>query len=207
MPSVIQSFNNVIRVIPNMLVYIIATLPPFWLFYNAISGNLGPEPVEVLQHKTGIWALQLLIFGLAITPLRYFTELNLLKMRRAVGVIAFFYIALHLAIWMFLDLNSPDQAIEKIIKHRFLLVGIIAFILLIPLALTSNNISVRLLGVRTWRRVHKLVYIAAILASFHFVIQSKGFQLEPILYLASTVFLVGLRIIFVMKLKRNRNFF
>ncbi len=188
-----QRLNDLLRRIPIWAVYLLGALPAPWLFYQGMTGGLGVEPIEALEHEFGELALQLLILGLAISPLRRFVGLNLMKFRRAIGVLTFSYVALHLLIWLVLDVQIPSQIWADIIKRPYITVGMAAFVLLLPLAITSNNWSVRRLGPR-WRKLHRLVYPAAILGALHYVMLAKGFQIEPLIYLATILVLLALRL-------------
>ncbi|MDF0596071.1 protein-methionine-sulfoxide reductase heme-binding subunit MsrQ [Psychromarinibacter halotolerans] len=187
--------NAAVRAVPSWVLYALAPLPAAWWFYLGFTGGLGVEPISALEHKVGLFALQLLIAGLAVTPLRRFAGVNLIRHRRAIGVVAFFYVLLHLLIWLVLDMSLLwSQIAADLVKRWYIIVGMASFVLLIPLAVTSNNWSVRKLG-STWRTLHKLVYGACLLGGLHFVILSKGFQLEPMVYMAIIVGLLGLRLV------------
>ncbi len=188
-----RRLNDLLRRIPIWSVYLLGALPAPWLFYQGMTGGLGVEPIEALEHEFGELALQLLILGLAISPLRRFVGLNLMKFRRAIGVLTFSYVALHLLIWLVLDVQIPSQIWADITKRPYITVGMAAFVLLLPLAITSNSWSVRCLGPR-WRKLHRLVYPAAILGALHYVMLAKGFQIEPLVYLAIILGLLVLRL-------------
>ncbi|WP_209507148.1 MULTISPECIES: protein-methionine-sulfoxide reductase heme-binding subunit MsrQ [unclassified Ruegeria] len=188
-----QAINQTLRRIPVWAVYLMGALPAPWLFYLGLTGGLGIEPIEALEHRYGELALQLLIAGLAITSLRRFVGLNLMKFRRAIGVLTFVYVSLHLLVWLVLDVQFPSQIWADILKRPYITVGMGAFLLLLPLTATSNNWSVRRLGPR-WRRLHWLVYPAALLGGLHYVMLAKGFQIEPLIYLAAIVILLALRL-------------
>ncbi len=181
------------RRVPVWAVWAVALAPVPWLFWAGATGGLGVEPVEALEHRLGLFALQFLVAGLAITPLRRHLGVNLLRFRRALGLIAFTYAGLHLAVWLVLDVQIPAQIWADILKRPYITIGMAAFLLLLPLALTSNDWSVRRLG-PTWRRLHKLAYVAATLGGLHFVMLAKGFQLEPLLYMAAILALLALRL-------------
>lgn len=189
----IDWINKTTRKLPTWPLYIGAALYPAWLFWLALNGGLGIDPVKGLEHAMGEKALQLLILGLAITPLRKHLGLNLLKFRRAIGVIAFFYVFAHLLVWLVLDVQLLGQIWADIVKRPYITVGMGAFVLMLPLAVTSNNWSVRRLG-PSWRKLHKLTYAVCLLGGLHFVMLVKGFQLEPLLYLGSIILLLALRI-------------
>lgn len=188
-----QSINQTLRRIPVWAIYLLGALPAPWLFYLGLTGGLGVEPIEALEHRYGELALQLLIAGLAVTPLRRHVGLNLMKFRRAIGVLTFVYVALHLLVWLVLDVQLPSQIWADILKRPYITVGMTAFLLLLPLALTSNNWSVRRLGPR-WRKLHRLVYAAALLGAMHYLLLAKGLQIEPLVYLATIIALLALRL-------------
>ena len=184
--------NGFMRRVPVWLVWVLYLMPAPILLYMGATGGLGIEPVEALEHEFGEIALQLLIIGLCITPLRRFLGVNLLRFRRAIGLLAFFYVVLHLLVWAVLDLQSLERVWADILKRPYITIGMLAFGLMVPLAVTSNNWSVRRLG-RSWRRLHVLVYPAALLGALHFIWLRKGFQLEPLLYMAVILALLLLR--------------
>ena len=189
---VVERINGVARRIPTWAVYILYLLPAPYYFYLALTGGLGPDPVKPLEHHYGEIALQLLIIGLCISPLRRFFGLNLIKFRRTFGVLAFTYVVLHLMVWAFLDVQTLDRVVQDIIKRPYITIGMASLVLLLPLAITSNNWSVRRLG-PNWRKLHLLTYPAVILGGVHYVWLAKGFQLEPLLYMAVILGLLALR--------------
>lgn len=189
----VERLNIWLRRIPVWVVYIAGALPAPILFYMGATGGLGVEPIKALEHELGEIALQLLLLGLTITPARRHLGLNLMRFRRALGLLAFYYVCVHLAVWLLLDVQSPAEIWADIVKRPYITVGMAAFALMIPLALTSNNWSVRRLG-PVWRRLHRLVYAIAVLGAVHFVMQVKGLQFEPFLYLAAILALLALRL-------------
>lgn len=189
----VDRINTAARRVPTWAVYLLCALPAPWLFYLGLTGGLGVEPIKALEHEYGQLGLKLLIAGLAVTPLRRFLGVNLLRFRRAIGVMAFVYIALHLTVWLALDVQSLGAIWADIVKRPYITVGMVAFVLMIPLAMTSNNLSVRRLGVR-WRKLHKLTYLVAILGALHFVLLVKGLQIEPLAYLAVVLGLLATRL-------------
>lgn len=189
-----DAINRFARKVPVWVIWLLYLLPVPWLLYLGMTGGLGREPIEALEHELGEIALQLLIIGLCITPLRKHLGVNLMKFRRAIGLIAFTYVVLHLLVWAVLDVQIVSQMWADIVKRPYVTVGMACVVLLLPLALTSNNASVRKLGVN-WRSLHKLVYPAVLLAAIHFLWVRKGFQIEPILYLAVICGLLALRLV------------
>ena len=192
--SVVDRLNTWLRRVPTWPVYLIGALPPPYLFYLGLTGGLGAEPIKAFEHELGELALKLLIAGLAVTPLRRFVGLNLLKFRRALGLIAFYYVTCHLLIWLVLDVQIPAQIWADIVKRPYITVGMASFLLLIPLAITSNTWSIRKLGPK-WRTLHKAVYAAALLGGLHFILLRKGFQIEPLIYMAVIIGLLALRLV------------
>ncbi|QIE46008.1 protein-methionine-sulfoxide reductase heme-binding subunit MsrQ [Pseudohalocynthiibacter aestuariivivens] len=185
--------NRATRRIPTWSVYVIGLLPIPWLIYMAQTGGLGREPIKGLEHEMGELALQLLIAGLCITPLRRYAGLNLIRFRRTLGVLAYSYVSLHLLVWLVLDIGVLSQIWTDILKRPYITIGMAGFVVLTPLAFTSNNWSVRHLG-PTWRKLHRLTYLATLLGGLHYVMLAKGLQLEPLLYMSAILMLLALRI-------------
>ena len=195
MTRIADPINRIARKVPTWVVYLLYALPAPILFYMAATGQLGPEPVQSLEHEYGEIALQLLVIGLAITPLRRFLGVNLIKFRRAIGLLAFFYVVAHLSVWVALDMSFRwSQMWADILKRPYITIGMIAFLAMIPLAVTSNNRSIRALG-PAWRKLHKLVYPIAALGAVHYIMVQKVWEAEPLIYLAVILGLVGLRYI------------
>jgi len=193
MDRIRDQINATARRVPTWAVYILCLLPAPYFFYLAVTGNLGPDPVKPLEHKYGELALQLLIAGLCITPLRQHLGINLTRFRRALGLMAFAYVTFHLLVWAVLDVQALGRVVEDIIKRPYITIGMAGFALLLPLALTSNNYAVRKLGVK-WRKLHKLTYLAVFLGGVHYIWLVKGIQLEPLIYMAVILGLLALRL-------------
>ncbi|MDJ0827480.1 MAG: protein-methionine-sulfoxide reductase heme-binding subunit MsrQ [Rhodobacter sp.] len=193
--GIAQRINDIARRVPPGVLYLLAPLPAAWWLYLGLTGGLGVEPIKELEHRLGEFALQLLIAGLCVTPLREFFGVSLIKFRRAIGLIAFTYVVLHLLVWLVLDMSVLwEQILRDIAKRPYITIGMASFALLIPLALTSNNLSIRKLGPVGWRRLHKLTYVAVALGAVHFVMLTKGWQLEPLIYLTIVTALLALRL-------------
>jgi methionine sulfoxide reductase heme-binding subunit len=176
------------------LAYLVMFIPVAALFWTGANDDLGPDPARALEHELGIWALRFLILALLVTPIRRLTGLNLLRYRRAIGLTAFWYALLHLLTWLVLDRQLDAGAIvSDIWKRPHITIGMIAFALLIPLAVTSNRYSIRRLGGAVWARVHKLAYPATALAAVHFVMVVKSWPPEPLIYAAIVTVLLGYR--------------
>ena len=162
----------------------------------APDDDLGANPVEALIHHFGEWALRFLLVTLAVTPLRRLFGWNrLARVRRMLGLFAFFYAVLHLATYVVLDqyLSFAD-ILEDVLQRNYILVGFSAFVLLVPLAATSTNAMVRRLGGRRWRALHRLAYVAAVGGVIHFWWLVKADVLEPAVYAAVLALLFALRI-------------
>ena len=185
--------NSTARRVPVWLVYVLYLLPAPILLYMGVTGGLGVEPVGALEHELGEIALQLLIIGLCISPLRKHLGINFLKFRRAIGLLAFIYVVLHLLVWAVLDVQSLERIWADILKRPYITIGMAAFLLMLPLAVTSNNASVRKLG-PAWRKLHTLVYPVVLMGAVHFLWVRKGFQVEPIIYLCVILGLLALRL-------------
>lgn len=189
-----ERVNAALRRVPTWPVYALGALPPFWFFYLGLTGGLGVEPIKELEHRLGEIGLQALILALAVTPIRRFTGISLLRFRRAIGLIAFYYVTCHLLAWLVLDVRDPARIWQDILKRPYITIGMVAFVLLVPLAVTSNDRSVRKLGAAVWKRLHWLAYPATILAAVHFVMLVKGWQIEPLVYLGVILGLLLARI-------------
>jgi sulfoxide reductase heme-binding subunit YedZ len=185
--------NRMVRKVPTWLVYIVGLIPVPLFLYLAQTGGLGREPIKALEHELGELALKLLIVGLAITPLLKLVGLNLIKFRRAIGVLTFTYVALHLLVWLVLDVQVLSQIWADILKRPYITIGMLGFVMMIPLVITSNNWSVKRLGAG-WRRLHQLTYLVAILGGIHFIMIAKGIQLEPLIYMAVILGLLAYRL-------------
>ena len=189
----VDRINALARRVPVWSVWLILGIPAVWTFYLGLTGGLGAEPIKALERKLGEVALQLVILGLCLSPLRRHLGVNLIRFRRAVGLLAFTYVSLHLLVWLVLDVQIWAQIWADILKRPYVTVGFTAFLMMIPLALTSNDLSLRRLGPR-WRVLHRLTYVVAVLGTVHFIWLSKGFQIEPLVYLAVILALLALRL-------------
>lgn len=177
------------------LAHALALLPLAGLVRGVVEDSLGADPVAALTHATGEWALRLLLLGLALTPLRRFTgQAWPIRFRRLVGLYAFFYACLHLAVFLVLDLGGYwTQIFEDIVKRPYITVGFAAWLLLVPLALTSTRGWIKRLG-RRWAQLHRAVYAVGVLAVLHFLWLVKSDLREPLVYAAILAVLLGLRL-------------
>ncbi len=175
--------------------FVLCAVPAGWLAYAAATGGLGPNPVETITHFTGEWTLRLLLATLAVTPLRKLTgNGSVMRVRRMLGLYAFFYLCLHVLTYVVLDaFFSLAYIWEDIAKRLYITAGFTGFCLLLPLALTSTNAMIRRLGGRRWQRLHRLVYPAAIAGVLHFLWLVKADYREPLIYAAVLAVLLALR--------------
>ncbi|MCW8918482.1 MAG: sulfoxide reductase heme-binding subunit YedZ [Gammaproteobacteria bacterium] len=177
------------------LIFIALLLPLLWLGYGAWSGTLGANPIEAITRTLGDWALRFLLLTLTVTPLRRVSGWGWpMRLRRMLGLYAFFYALLHLGSYIVLDqfFYWPEIG-SDIIKRPFITIGMASFLMLIPLAVTSTDRWMHRLG-RNWRRLHKLVYPIAIGAVTHYLMLAKVLTLEPLLYAVILVVLLLARL-------------
>ena len=193
--TITQRINTGLKRVPAWPLYIVGPLPVIWLYYLGLTNQLGADPVKAIEQQLGLIGLQLIVAGLMITPLRRFAGLNLIKFRRAIGLLAFFYVTVHLLTWLVVDTQLDWAYIwMDIVKRPYITIGMTGFLLLLPLAVTSNNASIRRLGAATWNKLHRLTYAAALAGAVHYVWLVKGWQTEPLVYLAGIIALLMVRI-------------
>jgi len=166
---------------------------------------LGADPQNVLERTLGEWALRFLILTLAITPLRRLGGPNWIRYRRTLGLLAFYYAAMHLTVYMVLDQGLDFTAIwADIVKRPYITIGMLAFTILVPLAVTSNNASIRRMGGTAWARLHKLVYVAIAAAALHFVMLAKVWAVEPLVYAAIVAALLAYRLVIYLRPRQQK---
>lgn len=176
------------------LLFIACLLPLVWLAYKAVFLGLGANPIEKISRYTGDWTLRLLLITLAVTPLRILAGVSLVKYRRMLGLFTFFYVCLHFLNWLVIDnFFDLESMIKDVIKHPYITVGFAAFVLLIPLAVTSTNAMIKRLG-KNWKRLHQAVYVIAILGVLHYLWLVKADNREPLIYIAILIVLLGVRV-------------
>jgi sulfoxide reductase heme-binding subunit YedZ len=165
------------------------------LVYGAFANSLGANPIETITRSTGWWTLFLLMVTLSVTPLRRWASANwLLKLRRMLGLFAFFYAGLHFMTFVWFDhWFDVAEILKDVVKRPFVTVGFAAYLLLLPLAMTSTNRMVRRLG-RNWQRLHQIVYVVAILGVVHFWWLVKRDVTEPLMFALALVVLLGIRL-------------
>ncbi len=176
-------------------VFAVALVPFARLVSGFLTDDLTANPIEFITRQTGYWALVLLVASLAVTPIRRLTGWNdIIKLRRLIGLLAFFYATLHLVTWIVLDkFFDLDIMIEDVVKRRFITIGMLTWVILVPLALTSTTNTIRRLG-RKWQTLHRLAYVAGITGVIHFWWLVKADVFEPQMFAAVLAVLFGVRI-------------
>ena len=179
-------------------VFAACLIPLAWLVWRGVTGDLTANPIEDITHRTGDWALRFLLVTLAITPLRRMLGWSsLASYRRMMGLFAFFYAALHLSTYLVLDFFFAfDLILDDVIERRYVTAGVAGFMMLLPLALTSTTGMIRRLGGARWRRLHRLVYLAAVAGVVHYLWLVKIDIGPPLVYAAVLAVLLGLRLWF-----------
>ena len=186
--------NSLVRRVPVNAVYLGGLIPFLWIVWLAVTNGLGPDPVKVIELRLGELGLQFIVAGLIVTPLRW-AGLNLIRFRRAIGLLAFFYVTMHLLTWAILDMGMRwDQMAADLVKRWYIIIGMAAFLAMVPLAVTSNNMAIRRLGAAAWNRLHRLTYVAALGGAIHYLMLVKAWPVEPLAYLGGIVLLLLARI-------------
>jgi sulfoxide reductase heme-binding subunit YedZ len=184
--------------------YAVGLLPGLYAFYLGIFGGLGADPVRAFEHLLGLWALRFLCLGLAVTPLRDLFGTNLISYRRALGLLAFYYVLAHFAVYLTLDRGMILSSITgDILKRPYIMLGMAGLLMLIPLALTSNQWSIRRLGQR-WNKLHKLTYAILLVAILHYALSLKVIDPEAAFYIVVTIVLLGYRLVRPKIMERRR---
>ena len=176
-------------------------LAPFgWLLFRAVTGRLTANPIEDITLTTGIWALRFLLITLAVTPIRRLTGWNrVIQFRRMLGLFAFFYASLHVLTYVTFDqVFDIGLILKDVVKRPFITAGMVAFLLMVPLAVTSTKGWIRRLG-RRWQLLHRLIYVSAIAAALHFVWKVKVIIGEPVYYAAIVAVLLGFRVLWYFR--------
>jgi len=179
-----------------LLIWVNALVPLGLLGYDGVRGQLGANPIEFFLRTTGVLTLTFLLITLSITPLRKLFGMNqLIKYRRLLGLFAFFYGVIHLSTYFIFDRDaSVSSTVEDVVKRRFILFGMSALLLMVPLAVTSTNGMIKRLGGKRWQRLHRLVYISGILGVIHFWMIVKSDIFYPATFGLVLVSLLGYRI-------------
>ena len=182
--------------------FFLSLIPFFLILYKIIFNKLGPEPVKEITHFTGEWTLLFIIFTLSMSPLKKITKLNIwISFRRMLGLFLFFYATLHMLTYVVIDYRLDFQSISKdVLTKKFIFVGFAAWVLLLPLALTSSKKALIYLKDK-WKKLHRLIYIIAILGVVHFIWLVKKDLTEPLIYAVIILILL----LFRFKFKRIKN--
>lgn len=176
------------------LVFIVCLIPLVMLIWDGFHDALGANPIEKITHRTGDWTLRFLLVTLSITPVRkIFGWKQLIRLRRMFGLFAFFYVCIHFSIWIVFDhFFDLDEISKDIVKRPYITVGFAAFVLLIPLAVTSTNKMMKRLGKR-WKQLHQLVYVIAVLGILHYLWLVKADVLQPVIHATILLILLSIR--------------
>jgi len=188
----IRNFNR-----SKPILFLLILFPSALWAYQFIAGNLGVNPIERLMDEFGLMALRLIILTLMISTIANIRQLkSIVVFRRMLGLFAFYYVCLHFSTYIFLDhFFDIEFIIKDIIKRPFITFGFISFLCLIPLAFTSTNKMVKRLSYKLWKKIHYLIYPAAILSSFHFYVLVRADKTEPMIYMGIIVLLLFERIV------------
>ncbi|MDX5403833.1 MAG: protein-methionine-sulfoxide reductase heme-binding subunit MsrQ [Rhodobacterales bacterium] len=187
--------NALTRKVPTWVVYGLGAVPLVVLVWGAVTGGLGVDPVKAIEHRLGELGLQFLLASLAITPLRRI-GLNLIRFRRALGLLAFAYVGLHLVAWVWLDMGLRwTEMAADLAKRPYVILGMAGFVVMIPLALTSTNAAIRRMGPVAWGRLHRLAYVAILAGLLHLVLLSKVWTAEILVYSALGLVLLAVRLL------------
>jgi methionine sulfoxide reductase heme-binding subunit len=183
-----------------LLAHLFALIPLLLMIYDVFCNRLGADPVRTLTHRTGWWALVFLMLSLAMTPLRRITgQARFIQLRRMLGLWCFVLVSCHLTIYVVLDLQSAWRELwTDIVKRPYITVGFTAWLLLIPLVLTSTQLMMKKLG-RNWAKLHRLVYVIAVLGVVHFLWLVKKDLTEPLIFAGVLALLLGIRVFYAMR--------
>ena len=170
--------------------YAVGLLPAAWTFYLGASDQLGADPVKTFELFLGLWTIRFLILTLAVSPARDLLGWNYLRYRRALGLLTFYYALMHFTVYMVLDQALDLSAVlDDVLKRPFIMFGMAGLALLVPLAVTSNNFSIRKMGMK-WIWLHKLIYIIAAAGALHFALSTKILDLEQYIYVGLIILLI-----------------
>ena len=188
-----------LRRLPTGVVWALGALPLALLVWDTLGGGLGIDPVRDIEHRLGRTAVYFLVASLCVTPLLRLARVNLMKFRRPLGLLAASYAGLHLLAWVVLDMGLRwEQALKDIARRPYLTIGMAALAILLILAATSSNATIRRLGARRWGMIHRLVYLAAPLALFHWLLAHKIWPAKPLLILGAVAILLALRLVWAL---------
>ena len=170
------------------------------------NSTLGADQITATEIRTGLWTLRFLAITLAVTPARQLSGLGALaKYRRMLGLFAFFYAVIHVFTWSWADMNFDVGLMgREIVKHKYILIGMLTFVILIPLAFTSTKGWIRRMGGRRWNRLHQLIYVAAVTGTIHYLWAVKKDTFFPLVYLVVFIALLGYRAVRSARMRATR---
>ena len=177
-----------------IVIFTLSLVPIFYIIYQILTNQLGPEPIKDITHHTGKWTLYFIVITLAMTPLKKITKLNIwINYRRMFGLFIFFYASVHLMTYIGLDYRFDLTSIgDDIIKKKYIFIGFAAWLLLIPLAMTSNKRMIKILKDK-WKKLHRLIYIISLFGSIHYLWLVKRDLTEPLVFLSIILILLTFR--------------
>ena len=177
-----------------VVIFILSLVPILFIIYQIITNQLGPEPIKDITHHTGKWTLYFIVITLAMTPLKKITKLNIwINYRRMFGLFIFFYASVHLMTYVGLDYRFNLASIgDDIIKKKYIFIGFSAWLLLIPLAITSNKRMMKILK-NKWKKLHRLIYLISLCGAIHYLWLVKRDLTEPLIFLTVILILLALR--------------
>jgi methionine sulfoxide reductase heme-binding subunit len=195
--SLLTRLEPTVRRFIRPVLWLVVIVPLVWLIVRLLLSELGANPIEALEHETGEWTLRLLAASLAVTPLITFTRWGwLIPQRRFLGLAAFAYATIHLFVYIGVDqFFDLSDIIDDVLKHLYVTVGMAAFLMLLPLAITSTKGWIRRMGGKRWNQLHRLVYVAAVAGCVHYLWAVKKDITEPLLYGGVFVVLFALRFV------------
>jgi sulfoxide reductase heme-binding subunit YedZ len=201
-----MTHGQLVKRVLKPLVFAACCTPAAWLLYRTFQGELGVNPLETLTNETGIWTLRLLVATVAITPIRWLTKWNpIITFRRMIGLFAFFYGTVHFFIYFLFDRSLQfDGLWEDIALRPYITVGFTAFVLMIPLAVTSTAGWIRRLGGRRWNLLHRLVYVSVAGGVLHYWWKVKLDVTNPVIYAAIVGALLGWRVVKALNKRESR---
>jgi sulfoxide reductase heme-binding subunit YedZ len=180
-----------------VVIFTLSLVPLFYIIYQILTNQLGPEPIKDITHHTGKWTLYFIVITLAMTPLKKITKLNIwINYRRMFGLFIFFYASVHLMTYVGLDYRFDLASIgDDIIKKKYIFIGFSAWLLLIPLAVTSNKRMVKILKDK-WKKLHRLIYLISLFGGIHYLWLVKRDLTEPLIFLTVILILLAFRLKF-----------
>jgi|TARA_B110000046_G_scaffold125510_1_gene132005 sulfoxide reductase heme-binding subunit YedZ len=183
-----------------VVIFILSLLPIFYIIYQILTNQLGPEPIKDITHHTGKWTLYFIVITLTMTPLKKITKINIwINYRRMFGLFIFFYASVHLMTYIGLDYRFNLKSIgDDIIKKKYIFIGFLAWLLLIPLAVTSNKKMMKILKDK-WKKLHRLIYLISLFGVIHYLWLVKRDLTEPLIFLIIILILLIFRLKFKYK--------